>query len=149
MGFDYLVVLWQGRKSIAHPYSLSGALVSISSLEFGARKGWEEMGKRTIVSHRVEIQAHQIWQQEVIATRIPCAIANIHGIRAVCAAPRRGEVVLRCHCVSSVPKELLSALPDGSASPLLRSLSINGLRGYLPIDNVSTGMRLAESSCGT
>jgi hypothetical protein len=119
MGFDYLVVLWQGRKSIAHPYSLSGALVSISSLEFGARKGWEEMGKRTIVSHRVEIQAHQIWQQEVIATRIPCAIANIHGIRAVCAAPRRGEVVLWCHCVSSVSKELLSATARRQRQSLL------------------------------
>ena len=89
------------------------------SLGCGARKGWDEMGKRTIVSHRVKIQSHQIWQQEVIATCIPCAIANIHGIRAVCAAPWRGEVVLWCHCVSSVSKELLSATARRQPKSLL------------------------------
>jgi len=40
-------------------------------------------------------------------------------------------------------------LPDGSASPFFRSLSVNGIRRYLPIDTVSRGMRLAESSRGT
>ena len=42
---------------------------------------------RTIVSHSLKIDPHQIGQQEGIPPRIPGPIPNMEGIRGVCTAP--------------------------------------------------------------
>ena len=82
-----------------HCASTSASIHSIVSvLQIGRKGRGGGRGQQTIVSHRLEIQAHQIRQQEIIASRIPRSVSNIHGVRAVCAAPGRREVVLGCHC---------------------------------------------------
>jgi hypothetical protein len=48
-------------------------------------------GARTVVTHGVEIQAHQVGQQEGVPLGIPRPISNRHCVRVVGAAPRRSE----------------------------------------------------------
>ena len=98
MAFDYLVILIFPSKSVAHAYkqpcSLASGLLSMN-VDAKMRSKVRHEREFTIISHRIEIQSHQVRQKERIATRIPGSISDIHGVRAVCAAARRRQAVLR------------------------------------------------------
>jgi hypothetical protein len=46
----------------------------------------------TIVSHGIEIQPHEIGEQECVSLRIPRAIPYVQGIRGVLTAPGWSEL---------------------------------------------------------
>jgi hypothetical protein len=57
---------------------------------------WVVKERPTIILHSVKVQPHQIRQQECVFRTVPSPIADIEGIRAVRAAPRRRQRVQWC-----------------------------------------------------
>lgn len=51
----------------------------------------------TIVPHGVEVQTHEVGQEEVIFGEVPSAIANSHGVRVVGGRARGRQIVQRRH----------------------------------------------------
>lgn len=45
------------------------------------------LGPGTIILRRSKIQALQIGQQESVPLRVPCAVANVHGVGRVDTSP--------------------------------------------------------------
>ena len=143
MAFDYLVILIFPSKSVAHAYkqpcSLASGLLSMN-VDAKMRSKVRHEREFTIISHRIKIQSHQVRQKERIATRIPGSISDIHGVRAVCAAARRRQAVLRRHG---------RWLGGSSALPLL-AISFEDRDVEECIDTVSIGSecgRGVESCC--
>jgi hypothetical protein len=75
------VIFRDASKSVAHSCTLSSAGVALCSLCLDwAISGEELRGLHTIISHRSKVESHEIGEQEVIASRVPSPIANVHGV---------------------------------------------------------------------
>jgi hypothetical protein len=125
VAFNYLVVLWEGCKSIAHSYHpVPLAFPFVFSPSIAEQENCVIEKGSTIISHRLEIESHQIRQQEIIPRGIPGTIAHVHGVGRVCAAPGRRQVILRRHGDDGAP-------PEAAQFPSSLSFEFRSVRGTM------------------
>ena len=80
-----------------------------------SRSGASQMPqiRRTIVSHRLKVQSHQVRQQESVPRGIPRPISHVERIGGIRASSRRSESVGGGHGDGSAP-------PMGSSRGMLQ-----------------------------
>lgn len=97
---DQIVVAGKLAKSVAH------ACFAVRSLSHG--RGMQD---RTIVSHGIKVQTHEIGEEECVSRGVPGPISNGHRVGRVRTAPRGGKLRRWRHlwcCVIEIPRSLTS-----------------------------------------